>query len=62
VRTTFLLIFISIVLGVGAWLLFLWAARSDQFDDLEGAKHRMLDDDRDGYDDLRKPPEGDKVP
>ena len=41
----FLLIFISTVLGIGAWLLFLWAARSDQFDDVEGAKHRMLDDD-----------------
>jgi cbb3-type cytochrome oxidase maturation protein len=46
-RMTFLLIFISTVLGVGAWLLFLWAVRSDQYDDVEGAKHRMLDDDRD---------------
>jgi cbb3-type cytochrome oxidase maturation protein len=45
---TYLLIFISIVLGVGAWLLFLWAVRSDQYDDLEGSKHRMLDDFRDG--------------
>lgn len=43
----FLLIFISSVLGVGAWLLFLWAARSDQFDDVEGAKHRTLNEDRD---------------
>jgi cbb3-type cytochrome oxidase maturation protein len=46
-RMTFLLIFISTALGVGAWLLFLWAVRSDQYDDVEGAKHRMLDDDRD---------------
>ncbi len=45
--TIFLLIFISTVLGAGAWLLFLWAVRSDQFDDLEGAKHRMLDDEQD---------------
>lgn len=44
---TYLLIFISIVLGIGAWLLFLWAVRSDQYDDLEGPKHRMLDDVRD---------------
>lgn len=44
---TFLLIFISTVLGVGAWLLFLWAVRSDQYDDVEGVKHRMLDDDPD---------------
>jgi cbb3-type cytochrome oxidase maturation protein len=42
--TIFLLIFISVVLGAGAWLLFLWAVRSDQFDDMEGPKHRMLDD------------------
>ncbi|HZW36626.1 MAG: cbb3-type cytochrome oxidase assembly protein CcoS [Deltaproteobacteria bacterium] len=45
--TIFLLIFISMVLGAGAWLLFLWAVRSDQFEDVEGAKHRMLDDDKD---------------
>ncbi|MBI5419056.1 MAG: cbb3-type cytochrome oxidase assembly protein CcoS [Deltaproteobacteria bacterium] len=42
--TTWLLILISIVLGAGAWLLFVWAVRSDQYDDVEGAKHRMLDD------------------
>ncbi len=53
---TFLLIFISTVLGIGAWLLFLWAARSDQFDDVEGVKHRMLDEDRDGDPDVRVPP------
>jgi cbb3-type cytochrome oxidase maturation protein len=45
---TFLLIFLSTVLGIGAWLLFLWAVRSDQYDDVEGAKHRMLDDDPGG--------------
>jgi cbb3-type cytochrome oxidase maturation protein len=45
--TIFLLIFISTVLGAGAWLLFLWAVRSDQFDDMEGPKHRMLDDGQD---------------
>jgi cbb3-type cytochrome oxidase maturation protein len=46
--TIFLLILISVVLGAGAWLLFLWAVRSDQFDDAERAKHRMLDDEKDG--------------
>lgn len=51
--TIFLLIFISTVLGAGAWLLFLWAVRSDQFDDVEGAKHRMLDDEKD-----KEPPSG----
>lgn len=42
--TTLLLVFLSIILGIGAWLLFVWAVKSDQFDDLEGQKHRILDD------------------
>jgi len=43
--TVFLLAFLCLVLGGGAWLLFLWAVRSGQFDDVERPKHRMLDDD-----------------
>lgn len=39
-----LLVFLSIVVGAAAWLLFVWAVRSDQFDDLEGQKRRILDD------------------
>lgn len=42
--TVLLLVFLSLVLGAAAWLLFLWAARSGQFDDVERPKHRMLDD------------------
>jgi cbb3-type cytochrome oxidase maturation protein len=42
--TTVLLIFVSLALGAGAWLLFLWAVKSDQYDDVERPKHRMLDD------------------
>lgn len=42
--TTFLLVFISLVLGAAAWLLFIWAVKSDQYDDVEGQKHRILDD------------------
>lgn len=41
----FFLIFLSIVLGVGAWLFFLWSVKSGQYDDVEGPKYRMLDDD-----------------
>jgi cbb3-type cytochrome oxidase maturation protein len=60
-ETTFLLIFITFVLGIGAWLLFLWAVRTDQFDDLEGSKHRMLDD---GEEDRQRniPPEKSNSP
>lgn len=43
--TTALLVFASLVLGVAAWLLFLWAVKSDQYDDAEGQKHRIFDDD-----------------
>jgi cbb3-type cytochrome oxidase maturation protein len=39
------LIVLSLALGVGAWLAFVWAARSGQFEDPEGPKYRMLDDD-----------------
>jgi cbb3-type cytochrome oxidase maturation protein len=42
--STVLLILVSLVLGVAAWLLFLWAVKSDQYDDVERPKHRMLDD------------------
>ncbi len=43
--TTLLLAFLSLALGAGAWLLFLWAVRSDQFEDLEGQKRRILEED-----------------
>lgn len=42
--TVVLLVVLSLVLGAGAWLLFVWAVRTGQFDDVEAQKHRMLDD------------------
>ncbi len=45
VGTTLLLILASLALEFAAWLLFLWAVKSDQYDDVERPKHRMLDDD-----------------
>jgi cbb3-type cytochrome oxidase maturation protein len=41
------LIFLSLALGVAAWLLFMWTVKSGQYDDPEGPKHRMLEDDDD---------------
>ncbi len=38
------LIAISLGLGLAAWLGFLWSVRSGQYDDPEGPKYRMLDD------------------
>jgi len=42
-----LLIFLTLCAGVAGWLLFIWAVKSGQYDDVEGPKYRMLDDDED---------------
>ena len=39
------LIVLSLALGVAAWLFFLWSVKSGQYEDPEGPKYRMLDDD-----------------
>ena len=46
-EVTLLLIVVSLALGAAAWLLFLWAVKSDQYDDVERPKHRMMDDEPD---------------
>jgi len=45
--STLLLIILTLSIGAAAWLLFLWAVKSGQYDDVEGPKYRMLDDDDD---------------
>lgn len=40
-----LLIPIAVGMGLVALIAFLWALRSGQYDDLEGASQRILDDD-----------------
>lgn len=47
--STFILIFLALCIGLGAWLIFLWAVKSGQYDDVEGPKYRMLDDDEGNY-------------
>ncbi len=42
------LIPIALLLGLIGLAAFLWALRSGQFDDLDGAAHRILFDDDDG--------------
>jgi cbb3-type cytochrome oxidase maturation protein len=39
------LIGLSLALGLAAWLAFLWSVRSGQYEDPEGPKYRMMDDD-----------------
>jgi len=36
---------IAILVGIGALAAFLWALRSGQYEDLDGAGQRILDDD-----------------
>ena len=37
----------SLSLGVAAWLFFVWSVRSGQYEDPEGPKYRMLEDEED---------------
>jgi cbb3-type cytochrome oxidase maturation protein len=40
----FLLIFLTLCTGFAGWMFFLWAVKSGQYDDIEGPKYRMLED------------------
>ena len=40
-----LLIFLTLCAGFVGWLFFLWAVKNGQYDDIEGPKYRMLDED-----------------
>ena len=43
--TILLLIFLSFCIGTGVWLFFIYAVKKGEFDDIEAAKYRMLEDD-----------------
>ena len=43
--TILMLIFLSFCIGTGVWLFFMYAVKKGEFDDIEAAKYRMLDDD-----------------
>jgi cbb3-type cytochrome oxidase maturation protein len=45
-----LVILIPVAIGLGVLALgtFMWTLRSGQYEDLDGASQRILDDDRDG--------------
>lgn len=45
--STVMLLIFSLLVGLAAWLVFLWAIRRGEFDDPEGPKYRMLEDDDD---------------
>jgi cbb3-type cytochrome oxidase maturation protein len=50
--TLYLLILVTLLLGAAAYLLFLWSVKRGQYDDVEGPKYRILDDD----DEKKSPP------
>ena len=52
------LIGLSLALGLAAWLFFMWTVRSGQYEDPEGPKYRMLDDDEGEGPSRRRPPPG----
>lgn len=43
-KSIIILILLSICVGTGAWLFFVWTVKRGDFDDIEGPKYRMLDD------------------
>lgn len=53
-KSIIILIILSLCIGTGAWLFFIWTVKRGDFDDMEGPKYRMLDDE----DDETRPPEG----
>lgn len=46
-KSILILMLISLGMGLGAFILFLFSSRGKQFDDIEGPKYRMLNDDED---------------
>ncbi|MBW2452197.1 MAG: cbb3-type cytochrome oxidase assembly protein CcoS [Deltaproteobacteria bacterium] len=46
-QSTIILIILSLCVGFGAWLVFIWAVKKGEFDDVEGPKYRMLDEEDD---------------
>ena len=46
-KSIVILILLSLCVGIGAWLIFIWTVKKGHFDDVEGPKYRMLDDDDD---------------
>ena len=54
-KSIVILIILTIFISTGVWLFFIWAVKNGEFDDVEGPKYRMLDED----DETNNPPEKD---
>ena len=42
IKSIVILIVLSLCIGTGAWLIFIWTVKRGDFDDVEGPKYRML--------------------
>lgn len=43
-KSIIILIVLSLCIGTGAWLFFIWTVKRGDFDDVEGPKYRMMDE------------------
>ncbi|MDX1269844.1 MAG: cbb3-type cytochrome oxidase assembly protein CcoS [Oceanisphaera sp.] len=43
-KSLVILILLSLCVGTAAWLFFIFAVKRGEFDDVEGPKYRMLDE------------------
>ena len=55
-KSIVILIVLSLCIGTGAWLFFIWTVKRGDYDDVEGPKYRMLDEDE--RTPTQKPPQG----
>ena len=46
-KSIIILILLSLCVGTGVWLFFVWAVKKGEFDDVEAPKYRMLDEEDD---------------
>lgn len=44
-KSIIILVLLSLFVGTGVWLFFIWSVKRGDFEDMEGPKYRMLDDD-----------------
>jgi cbb3-type cytochrome oxidase maturation protein len=44
-QSLLILVVLSLLLGIAAWLVFIWSVKKGEFDDIERPKYRMLDED-----------------
>jgi cbb3-type cytochrome oxidase maturation protein len=44
-KSILILILLSLCVGTAAWLVFIWSVKKGEYDDIERAKYRMLEDD-----------------